>query len=267
MFMCSDRQRREAAELGRTAEFVHPETGSPARPVIIHLTKGASEPDAAYAYMDAAISKAAQEPLKMPPTEMFPTNREVAFYAGHRGNMSRASSSRALVYPDWALINKNRADWTGAFDRSYRSEAGEKNSADERARLRFACRCSAVGGVLSTPLAASDRIQLSGRRRAVAGQLRGLPRRPVQLSACWSARCGSAFKRDRAGHACSACRSLCSTGTAGPRMRQRHHLSDADADADRAMWSAPLPGSSSWAARADQPDACWRSGLTDRRSA
>ena len=34
------------------------------------MTKGASDPDAVYRYMDAAISGEAQKQLALPPTEM-----------------------------------------------------------------------------------------------------------------------------------------------------------------------------------------------------
>lgn len=65
--------------------------------------------------MDAAISKAAQDVLKMPPTEMFPTNREVELPPGIEAYVTR-EQVKSLVYPDWALINKNRAAWIRAFD-------------------------------------------------------------------------------------------------------------------------------------------------------
>ena len=89
VFMCSTGNVASLKSLGLKAEFVHPETGSPAAPVNIHLTKGATNPDAAYAYMDAAISKAAQDQLKVPPTEMFPTNKDVALTPGIEAYVTR----------------------------------------------------------------------------------------------------------------------------------------------------------------------------------
>ncbi|ADY68076.1 extracellular solute-binding protein [Rhizobium rhizogenes] len=115
VFMCSTGNVAKLKALGLRAEFVQPETGSPAAPVNIHLTKGAKNPDAAYAYMDAAISKAAQDKLKMPPTEMFPTNREVELTPGIEAYVKREQLA-SLVYPDWAAINKNRAEWIRQFD-------------------------------------------------------------------------------------------------------------------------------------------------------
>lgn len=115
VFMCSTGNVAKLKSLGMKAEFVHPESGSPAAPVNIHLTKGSANLDAAYAYMDAAISKAAQEQLTQPPTEMFPTNMEVALTPGIEAYVTR-DTIPSLVYPDWALINKNRQAWIRAFD-------------------------------------------------------------------------------------------------------------------------------------------------------
>lgn len=115
VFMCSTGNVAKLKSLGLNAEFVHPETGSPAGPVNIHLTRGSTNVDAAYAYMDAAISKAAQEQLTQPPTETFPTNMDVALTPGIEAYVTRETIP-SLVYPDWAMINKNRAEWIRAFD-------------------------------------------------------------------------------------------------------------------------------------------------------
>ena len=115
VFMCSTNNVAHLKSLGLRAEFVHPETGSPAAPVNIHLTKGAANPDAAYAYMDAAISKAAQDLLKLPPTEMFPTNKDVDLTPSIAAYITK-EQVKTLVYPDWVAINKNRQAWTKAFD-------------------------------------------------------------------------------------------------------------------------------------------------------
>lgn len=115
VFMCSTNNVAHLKSLGLKAEFVHPETGSPAAPVTIHLTKGASNPDGVYAYMNAAISKVAQDALKQPPTEMFPTNTNVELTPSIAAYVTRAQV-KTLVYPDWVAINKNRAAWTKQFD-------------------------------------------------------------------------------------------------------------------------------------------------------
>jgi putative spermidine/putrescine transport system substrate-binding protein len=115
VFMCSTGNVARLKSMGLNAEFVQPETGSPAAPVNIHLTKGAKNLDAAYAYMDAAISKAAQDQLKMPPTEMFPTNKDVSLTPEIEAFVTREQLA-SLVYPDWVAINKNRPDWIRQFD-------------------------------------------------------------------------------------------------------------------------------------------------------
>lgn len=59
--------------------------------------------------------QAAQDKLKMPPTEMFLTNKDVALTPGIEAYMKREQLA-SLVYPDWAAINKNRAEWIRQFD-------------------------------------------------------------------------------------------------------------------------------------------------------
>ena len=115
VFMCSTGNVSRLKGMGLNAEFVQPETGCPAAPVNIHLTKGSKNVDAAYAYMDAAISKTAQDQLKMPPRQMFPTNSQVALTPEIEAFVTRAQLAN-MVYPDWATINKNRADWIRKFD-------------------------------------------------------------------------------------------------------------------------------------------------------
>jgi len=116
VFMASTNNVARLKSLGLKAEFVHPETGSPAVPVNIHLTKGSSNPDGVHAYMNAAISKAAQDLLKMPPTETFPTNKDVELTPSIEAYITKAQL-KSFVYPDWAMINARRPDWTKEFDR------------------------------------------------------------------------------------------------------------------------------------------------------
>lgn len=115
VFMCSTGNVAKLKSLGLNAEFVHPETGSPAAPVNIHLTRGSQNVDAAYAYMDAAISAAAQTELMSPPTATFPTNHDVALTEEIEQYVTREDLPN-LVYPDWSLINANRDAWIRAFD-------------------------------------------------------------------------------------------------------------------------------------------------------
>lgn len=115
VFMCSTGNVSRLKSLGMNAEFVHPETGSPAAPVTIHLAKGSNNLDAAYAYMDAAISQSAQQQLMLPPTDMFPTNKLVALSPAISAYVTREQLN-TLVYPDWDSINQNRNAWIRQFD-------------------------------------------------------------------------------------------------------------------------------------------------------
>lgn len=116
VFMASTGNVARLRSLGLPCEFVHPETGSPAIPVAIHMTKGAANPDAVYAYMDAAISSEAQRQLAEPPSGYIPTNTEVPFTDLIREFVTPEQLANA-VFPDWAAINRNRAEWTAEFDR------------------------------------------------------------------------------------------------------------------------------------------------------
>lgn len=116
VFMASTGNVAKLRELGMPCEFVHPETGSPSVPVAIHLVKGAQNPDAVYAYMDAAISAAAQTSLGEAPTAMIPTNMDVP-YSAVVSEFVTPEQVAAAVYPDWNAINRHRAAWTDTFDR------------------------------------------------------------------------------------------------------------------------------------------------------
>lgn len=116
VFMASTGNVAKLRELGMPCEFAHPESGSPSVPVAIHLVKGAQNPDAVYAYMDAAISAAAQAKLAEAPTAMIPTNTDVP-YSAIVSEYVTPEQVAAAVYPDWNAINKHRAEWTDTFDR------------------------------------------------------------------------------------------------------------------------------------------------------
>ncbi len=116
VFIASTGNVAKLRSLGLPCNFVHPETGSPAVPVAIHMAKGTANPDGVYAYMDAAISAAAQSQLAAAPTGYIPTNKEVAFTDIILEFVTPEQLAK-VVFPDWATINKNRADWTAEFDR------------------------------------------------------------------------------------------------------------------------------------------------------
>ncbi|WP_138471373.1 extracellular solute-binding protein [Poseidonocella sp. HB161398] len=116
VFMASTGNVAKLRELGLPCEFAHPETGSPSVPVTIHMVKGAQNPDGVYAYMDAAISAAAQVELAEPPTAMIPTNTTVP-YSEVVSQFVTPEQVANAVYPDWQAINRHRAEWTETFDR------------------------------------------------------------------------------------------------------------------------------------------------------
>ncbi|QOF69510.1 extracellular solute-binding protein [Aminobacter sp. SR38] len=101
--------------LGVPIEFVVPEEGAPATPVNIHLTKGAKDPKAVYAYMDAVISAKVQDALQAAPLNNFPTNKSVALAPDVAKYMTREQLA-SFVYLDWKNINARRAEWTAKFD-------------------------------------------------------------------------------------------------------------------------------------------------------
>jgi putative spermidine/putrescine transport system substrate-binding protein len=119
VFMASTGNVATLKARGVPVEFAHPETGSPAVPVFIHLSTGSTNPDGVHEYMDAAISAEAQDQLKVPPNEMFPTNRDVALTPSIEAYVTREQLP-SLVYPDWALINQHRDAWISEFDRIVR---------------------------------------------------------------------------------------------------------------------------------------------------
>jgi putative spermidine/putrescine transport system substrate-binding protein len=101
--------------LGVSIEFVHPETGSPAVPVNIHITKGTQDPKAVHAYINAVLSHEVQAALEQPPIENFPTNGTVPITPSVAQYMTREQLSK-FVYLDWAKINKHRAEWIERFN-------------------------------------------------------------------------------------------------------------------------------------------------------
>ncbi len=116
VFMASTGNVARLRSLGLPAEFAHPETGAPSVPVTIHMAKGASDPDAVYAYMDAAISTAVQAKLAEAPTGYIPTNSKVPFTDIILQFVTPEQLANT-VFPDWELIGKYRAEWTAEFDR------------------------------------------------------------------------------------------------------------------------------------------------------
>ena len=120
VFMASTNNVAQLKSLGAKCEFVSPDTGSPAVPVVIVMTKGAQNPDAVYQYMDAAISADAQTILQQPPVENIPTNTDVKLAPGIAAYVTPESMAK-LVYLDWGVVADHRDEWTKAFDRAVKA--------------------------------------------------------------------------------------------------------------------------------------------------
>jgi len=121
VFMACTNNVAQLQSLGVHAEFVGPKEGTPAVPVVIHMTKGAKDPDAVYAYMDAAIDAAAQTKLTAPPVELFPTNSDVELTDSIKRFVTK-DKVKDFVYLDWVTVAKNRAEWTKAYDRAVKGQ-------------------------------------------------------------------------------------------------------------------------------------------------
>jgi putative spermidine/putrescine transport system substrate-binding protein len=120
VFMASTNNVAQLKSLGAKAEFVVPDTGSPAVPVEIVMVKGAQNPEAVYEYMDAAISAEAQSVLQLPPTENIPTNSDVKLAPGIAAYVTPEQMAK-LVYLDWGVVADHRDEWTKAFDRAVKA--------------------------------------------------------------------------------------------------------------------------------------------------
>jgi len=107
--------------LGVHAEFAAPETGVPAVPVVIHMTKGTKNPDGVYQYMDAAIDAEVQRTLMAPPLENFPTNVDVDLSDSIKRFVTK-DKVKDFVYLDWVTVAKHRAEWAKAYDRAVKGE-------------------------------------------------------------------------------------------------------------------------------------------------
>ena len=120
VFMASTNNVAQLKSLGAKCEFAAPATGCPAVPVVILMTKGATNPDGVYQYMNAAISTEAQNTLQLPPTEYMPSNKEVKLAPGLAAYVTPEEMAK-FVYLDWALVAEHRDEWTKAFDRAIKS--------------------------------------------------------------------------------------------------------------------------------------------------
>lgn len=100
---------------GVDIEFVKPASGAVAFFTTMHVAKGAAEPENAYKYIDAVISRDVQAALIKPPWNFVPVNKEVTL--GPALPMKSLDEMAGFVRHDWSKINPLRASWIERFNK------------------------------------------------------------------------------------------------------------------------------------------------------
>jgi putative spermidine/putrescine transport system substrate-binding protein len=100
---------------GVDIEFVRPETGAITFQTTLHIVKGAENVDAAYKYMDTAISADVQEALQKQPYNMIPINKDVKLV--DTLDIKSVDELTTMVTHDWTKINPQRAAWIERFNK------------------------------------------------------------------------------------------------------------------------------------------------------
>ncbi len=100
---------------GVDIEFVKPESGTVAFFATMHIAKGSSAAADAYKYLDAVISKDAQEGSSKPPLDLFPVNKGVPLSPDLP--VKSLDELNTFVQHDWAIINKLRPEWIEKFNK------------------------------------------------------------------------------------------------------------------------------------------------------
>lgn len=99
---------------GVDIEFAFPASGAITFITTLHIAKGAENVDAAYKYIDTALSAEAQTALMKSPSDMIPTNRDVQL-AGL--NIASLDELAKFVSHDWSKINPLRGAWIERFNK------------------------------------------------------------------------------------------------------------------------------------------------------
>ena len=100
---------------GVDIEFVKPETGAITFQTTLHIVKGADNVDAAYKYMDTAISADVQAVLQKQPYNMIPINKDVTLV--DTLDIKSIDELTKMVTHDWTKINPQRAAWIERFNK------------------------------------------------------------------------------------------------------------------------------------------------------
>ena len=95
--------------------FVRPETGAITFQTTLHIVKGADNVDAAYKYMDTAISAEVQGALQKQPYNMIPINKDVTLV--DTLDIKSVDELAGMVTHDWTKINPQRAAWIERFNK------------------------------------------------------------------------------------------------------------------------------------------------------
>lgn len=99
---------------GVDIEFVAPEEGAIAFVTTLHIARGAENVDAAYAYIDTALSADVQAALMKPPSSMIPVNKDVAVSDLPVKSLDELATFKTH---DWSKINPLRAGWIERFNK------------------------------------------------------------------------------------------------------------------------------------------------------
>jgi putative spermidine/putrescine transport system substrate-binding protein len=99
---------------GVDIEFAFPESGAITFITTLHIAKGAENVEAAYKYIDTALSAEAQAGLMKPPSNMIPTNKDVKLEGLNIASLDELSK---FVSHDWSKINPLRGAWIERFNK------------------------------------------------------------------------------------------------------------------------------------------------------
>jgi putative spermidine/putrescine transport system substrate-binding protein len=99
---------------GVDIEFAVPAEGAISFITTLHIAKGADNVENAYAYIDTVLSADVQAQLMKPPSNMIPTNKDVALVDLPIKSLDELTKMRSH---DWSKINPLRAGWIERFDK------------------------------------------------------------------------------------------------------------------------------------------------------
>ena len=95
--------------------YIAPESGSITFQTTLHIVKGADNIDAAYKYIDTAISPQIQDALQKAPYNMVPINTETPLDPAL--DIKSLDELSKMVTHDWTKINPVRAAWIERFNK------------------------------------------------------------------------------------------------------------------------------------------------------